>query len=217
VTLVLVHGLSGSSRWWRPVVPLLERRVNVRVLDVPKYRRTFRPAVAAEWLAETIAPWAPAIVAGHSLGGLACARLAARQPELVRALVLVAPVGIPSRSLAHHVLSLGNMLRLSNSRFLALLVGDALRAGPVSLIRGAWHAVGEHLGEELEAIVAPTLLVWGRQDPLVPMEVAQEWQRRLAHSRLEVLPHAKHVPMLEAPSELAAAVDRFLSELEISA
>lgn len=185
----------------------------MRVLEVPKYRRTFRPAVAAEWLAETILPWAPAIVVGHSLGGLACARLAARRPDLVRALVLVAPVGIPSRGLARHALSLGNMLRISNSRFLALLVTDAARAGPVSLVRGALHAVGESLGEELDAIEAPTLLVWGAHDPLVPMEVAREWQRRLAHARLEVLPDAKHVPMLESPSKFAAVVDRFVTEL----
>src|SRR4051812_48954967 len=89
--LVLVHGLSGSSRWWDPVLPGLAERYECHVLDVPRFGASFRPDEAAEW----VAAWADAAaldgirLVGHSLGGAAAARLAALRPELVEALVLV--------------------------------------------------------------------------------------------------------------------------------
>lgn len=75
--LVLVHGLAGSPRWWRPVLPLLHER------DV----RMVAPAELAS-LDE------PVDLVGHSLGGLVAARVAALHPGLVHRLVLE-DVGLP--------------------------------------------------------------------------------------------------------------------------
>src|SRR4051794_34628475 len=90
VPLALVHGLSGSSRWWRPVLPLLGGR-DVRVIELPRFDRGFRLAATAEWLAASLEPETDLV--GHSLGGLVAATVAAERPDLVRRLVLVAPVG----------------------------------------------------------------------------------------------------------------------------
>lgn len=212
-TLVLVHGLSGSSRWWSAVVPRLRRHVDVKLLDVPRFDRTFRPTATVAWLEKTIAPWAPVVLVGHSLGGLACARLAARRTDLVAGLVLIAPVGMPSRGVVGHGLPLARAILSAPPRFLALLAADALRAGPESVVRGALHAVGARLRDDVEAIEVPTLLLWGGRDPLVPVEQSREWQRLLPHAQLEILPDAGHVPMVEAVEPFVEALERFVDEV----
>src|SRR5262249_27706869 len=67
------------------------------------------------------------------------------------------------------------------------------------------------LRSELHEVKAPTLLVWGDHDRLVPARVAEEWQRLLPDSRLVRL-HCGHVPMWSAPGELAASVLAFLGD-----
>ena len=96
-TLVCVHGLSASSRWWSRVVSRLEGSGRVVLLDVP---RSLPPSDVAAWLAERIEGLGPPVdLAGHSLGALASARVASIRPELVRRLVLISPPGIrPRRS-----------------------------------------------------------------------------------------------------------------------
>ena len=96
-------------------------------------------------------------------------------------------------------------------RWLATIVGDALRAGPLSLLRGALFASHRDLTVELASVRAPTLLVWGDKDRLLPPQTAAEWQRVLPRSRLVRL-HCGHVPMWESPRELAACLLAFLDE-----
>ena len=95
--VVLVHGLSGSWRWWRPVLePLTERR-RVYVPDLPRLGRRLPAAELTGWFGR----WLDAAglervdLIGHSLGGLIAAELAAEQPSRARRLALVAPAGIP--------------------------------------------------------------------------------------------------------------------------
>jgi pimeloyl-ACP methyl ester carboxylesterase len=57
----------------------------------------------------------------------------------------------------------------------------------------------------------PVLVVWGRQDSLIPVGYAQPLQAEFPHARLEVLDGCGHVPMADCPAEFEAAVVPFLS------
>ena len=209
--VVLVHGLSGSWRWWQPVLePLAERR-RVHVLDLPR----LGPRLPATELTGWLGRWLEAAslesvdLVGHSLGGLIAAELAAQQPERARRLALVAPAGIPCGT---NVLSRG--LRLLGTLYdlrgrLPRIVGDGVRAGPLSLLRGARFASHRDLSVELASVHADTLLVWGDHDRLIPARIAAEWQRVLPGSRLVRL-RCGHVPMWEMPQELASCLLAFL-------
>jgi pimeloyl-ACP methyl ester carboxylesterase len=94
---------------------------------------------------------------------------------------------------------------------LPTIVGDAVRAGPLSLLRGALFASRRDLSVELASVHIRTLLVWGEDDRLVPARIAAEWQRILPGSRLVRL-SCGHVPMWEAPGELASCLLTFLEE-----
>src|SRR5262245_4548136 len=211
--LVLVHGLAGSWRWWSPVLELLAARRRVYVVDLPR----LRDPVGAPQLSEWLARWLDAMalerfeLAGHSLGGLVAAELAAERLEQTRRLVLVAPAGIPcGRGLPGRALPL--LRTLYDVRgWLPMVTVDAVRSGPLDVFRGIAFVSGRDLREELAAVRAPTLLVWGERDRLVPLELAEEWRQALADVRLEHL-HCGHVPMLEAPAELATCVLSFLDD-----
>ena len=210
---VLVHGLSGSWRWWSPVSEALAQRRSVYVLDLPRLGRRLRASDLVVWLGR----WLRAVgleevdLVGHSLGGLVAAELAATRPEGLRRLALVAPAGIPcGRGLFGQSLRLGVTLYELRKQF-PMIVGDALRCGPLDIMRGAVFVADRDLRAELAAVRAPSLLVWGEHDRLVPMRVAEEWQAALPGSRLALLP-CGHVPMKEVPDELAACLLAFLEQ-----
>jgi pimeloyl-ACP methyl ester carboxylesterase len=100
----------------------------------------------------------------------------------------------------------------SRPRFARRLGIDVLRAGPASILRGALYAVRADVRERARDVRVPTLLVWGERDPLVPPELAGEWQRAIPHARLVLLPHTGHVPMVEQPRAFAAALEEFLDD-----
>jgi len=204
-TVVLVHGLSGSWRWWEPVLePLAERR-RVYLLDLPRLGRRLPAAELTGWLGRWLeaAGLESVDLIGHSLGGLIAAELAAEQPHRVRRLALVAPAGIPcgTNVLSRGVRLLGTLYDVRGR--LPTIAHDAMRAGPFSLIRGALFASHRDLSVELASIQARTLLIWGEDDRLLPARIAAEWQSVLPGSRL-IRIRGGHVPMWEAPRELAS-------------
>ena len=211
--LVLVHGLAGSWRWWSPLLRPLSEHRRLYAVDLPRPGRSVGAAALSAWLAR----WLDAAglervdLAGHSLGGLVAAELAARRPERAKRLVLVAPAGIPcGRRLPARALPLIGTLAALHS-WLPMVVGDAVRIGPVGLVRGIAFVSRCDLTPELASVGASTLIVWGERDHLVPLRVAKQWQRALPLSRL-VLLQCGHVPMLEAPRQLASSMLSFLDE-----
>ena len=209
--LVLVHGLAGSWRWWSPMLEQLGARRRVHVVDLPRLRHPVRAAQLSKWLAG----WLDALglddpeLAGHSLGGLVAAELAAMRDT--RRLVLVAPAGIPcGRGLPGRALPLLRALYDVRGS-LPMLTVDAVRTGPLDVARGIAFVSSRDLREELSTVRAPTLLVWGERDRLVPLRIAEEWRQAMVDVRLAYL-HCGHVPMLEAPAELAACMLSFLDD-----
>jgi pimeloyl-ACP methyl ester carboxylesterase len=210
--VVLLHGLAGSWRWWSPLVDTLAPHCRVHLLGLPRLGR-MRAGEMAAWLERVLAAagLGRVCLVGHSLGGLVAAELAASEPGRVRGLALVAPVGIPcGRGVLRRSLPLLEELYVVRGQ-LPTIVADAVRAGPVSLVHGIVYVWERDLRADLGSVRSPTLLVWGERDRLVPMRMAEEWQRLLPVSRLVCLP-CGHVPMWEVPRELAACILGFLAE-----
>ena len=216
-SLVCVHGLAGSSRWWTPVVPALAERYDVQLVDLPRFRlrSRVRPADSAAWLGRWLddAHLERPVLVGHSLGGLICAQLAARTPGQIDGLVLVDPAGIPrGRRLQLEPAALAYALTAVRPRFVTTLVGDALRWRPYALLRGGIYALGTDVRVDLGSIRVPTLVVWGEHDVIMPSRLAESWRDAIPGARLAVLPDAGHVPMVESPSAFVDAVVAFLEE-----
>jgi pimeloyl-ACP methyl ester carboxylesterase len=218
--VVFVHGLSGSTRWWFRNVRTIAERHRIYLVDLPGFgtmrslRGRFVLAETATWLSEWMeaAGLERAHLVGHSMGGYASVRLAASRPELVRRLVLVAPAGVPAeRSMLGHLVPLLLTVRHATPAFLAVLVQEALRMGPMTLWRVARDLLAEDVRGDLRNIEAPTLLVWGENDPLIPPAVGDLLREEISNSRLLLLQRAGHVPMFDQPKEFDAALLTFLS------
>jgi len=71
--------------------------------------------------------------------------------------------------------------------------------------------VGYDTREQLAEIELPTLIVWGREDRLIPVRAAASYERRIPGSRVEIIERTGHLAMLERPVEFNALLDEFLS------
>jgi pimeloyl-ACP methyl ester carboxylesterase len=189
-SVVLVHGLAGSPRWWKPVVSALSD------YDVTHVDPRTDFDIAAD-----------AILIGHSFGGLRAAEYASEHP--LHKLVLVAPAGISSGR--HFAVEMLATAVATTPRFVPTVALDALRWGPHAVLRHGRAATRSQI--DLARIRVPTLLVWGERDTLVPTRLAEQWHAGIVGSHLEVIAGAKHLPMLERPAAFNEVLLKFLHEL----
>jgi len=217
--VVLVHGLSASSRWWVRNIPALAEHYRVYLLDLPGFgsMRRFRRHFVLDELSASITAWMDALginqahLIGHSMGGYICLRIAARHSERIKRLVLVSPAGIPHiRSVRGYLLPLLIAIRYCKPAFLPILFSDALRAGPRTLLRATQDLLTKDIRDCLHNIVTPTLLVWGEYDALVPPVFGDILRREIKGARLLVLKKAGHVVMFDQAVLFNDAVLRFL-------
>lgn len=178
-----------------------------------------------------------ATLVGHSMGGRIAWRFAAAQPQRVERLVLLAPDGFASPGFAYgkapdvgagvqlmrHVLprplltmSLkpayadpAQMTDERATRYHELLLAPGVRAGLIDRMR---QVVLRDPVPLLQTIAAPTLLIWGDRDAMVPVANAQEYLRALPRARLVRLPGVGHLPQEEATDAALAALQAFLAE-----
>jgi pimeloyl-ACP methyl ester carboxylesterase len=74
-----------------------------------------------------------------------------------------------------------------------------------------WPIPDKGLRKRIHRVQAPTLLVWGKEDRVVPPVYAEEFARRIAGARVEIVDQAGHAPHLEQPDAVAPLVRDFLS------
>lgn len=241
--LVLLHANPGDSLDFEAVIPALAARHRVIALDWPGYgssslRRD--PASAdvmlyygalLEFVSALHLP--PAVFVGNSVGGNAAARLAIERPQQVRALVLVSPGGFTP----HNALTRG-FCRLQASRlslpprwFASLYLRrrtPATRAmlqrarhaqssaERIALNRATWRSFGRpesDLRTLARGIVAPTLLLFGKQDPAIPAAKDGKVAARAMPSAKMVSLPCGHAPFAEVPQLFLAEVEPFLAGL----
>ncbi len=165
-------------------------------------------------------------VVGHSFGGMVATELAANSPRRVSRLTLIAPIGlwrddtpiadlaaIPPEALP------GLLLADPESPLAALLAPPAddpqalfeAAVRMASILHFIWPIPDKGLRRRIHRVAAPTQLVWGERDALVPPVYAEEFAGLLRRSQTVLIPDAGHLPQLEQPQSVAEAVLDFLS------
>ena len=87
----------------------------------------------------------------------------------------------------------------------------------IKIIALAKSAIRNNLGEELNSIKQPTLLVWGNNDTITPPFVAREFNKLIPNSELHFIDRCGHAPMMEQPQEFNVILDNFLKKLATTA
>lgn len=217
--VILVHGLSGSMRWWNRNVQAIAQNHTVYLIDLPGFgsmhrvRTRFALVNVAQWLLAwmKVVEIHQATFVGHSMGGYICLWIAAHHPEVVSRLILVSPaVDAHIHTIWGYGVPLLTGLRYVKRGFLLILAYDALRAGPVTLLRAANDLLSVNAEEDMTKVKAPTLLIWGEHDTMVPPSIGHIMRTQLANSRLVILKNASHVSMYDQPQQFNQLVKAFL-------
>ncbi len=237
IKLILLHGWGFQHQVWDALAATLAPHCQTYAVDLPGYGCSPALADASlATLADTLAEQLPTGVwLGWSLGGLLALTVALRHPDKVRGLYLVSSTprfvqaddwlqAQPLTTWERFASQLQTDWHTTLQRFLALQVkGDAqaqhllreLRqafppdAAPSTevLAQGLNLLRNTDLRSELAQVRCPTCLVLGARDALVPVGVAQDWQRLWSPSiplQLKLFPNAAHMPFA---SQLAAFAD----------
>lgn len=216
---ILVHGLGASSRWWFPLFPELTS-ANLRILapDLPGFGRTPGPTLSIAEAARLIIKFADHLglpnffLVGHSMGGAIAAQVAADFGGRARRLVLIDSAGIPTRVSARWIGRLVQPWSWCPLGFCRTLLGDALRAGPRNL-RSALRELRRYdIRRQLVRIDAPTMVIWGERDTLTPLDSGRLIADGLSNGRLEIVPKARHLPMVSDPDATSRLIVRFFRE-----
>ena len=182
-----------------------------------------RFADVTEQIVEQLAPQG-AIVVGNSVGGFSAARLAIRRPELVKGLVLVASGGFGGRpphvravcALMAQPWFLRRVYPAFSAHYMRARTPADRRVRDVGVattrhdpglraVTELWRSFSspEHdLRREAVSITAPTLLIWGRKDPVTPLRVGKKITATIPGSELVVL-ESGHVPHTTDPEAFA--------------
>jgi len=103
--------------------------------------------------------------------------------------------------------------KASKEQVLAYATPLASRGGRNALLqtaRGCIPANVDELMAKLPKLTVPTLLLWGRQDKVIPLVVGELLHKLIPNSQLEIIEECGHIPQEEKPEEIVALVSRFL-------
>jgi pimeloyl-ACP methyl ester carboxylesterase len=236
--LLVLHGAEGFRTGWPPYLATLARQFRVIAPDLPGFGQSpggehFQDnldlTIYLQDLLDALGLERVQIL-GHDLGGMAAAELAAAADRRVGSLVLVAPLGLwddadpildifatPPDVLAplmwHSLSTDGATAVLAPPETEEEEIRARLqRAGNLATAgRFIWPIPDRGLKRRIHRVSAPTLLVWGESDRVVPPSYGPRWQAALRNAQLATIPNAGHEPMLEQPTAFTAAVVPFLA------
>lgn len=240
--VILLHGLGGNSTNWAFTIPALTQKYRVLVPDQIGFGRSDKPLInyrIATYVDFLDAFYRElkvdrAALVGNSMGGWVAAAYALAHPERVDRLVLVDAAGYapPARFDLAALYGLNPTTRAGMKELAALVFYDKkiylsdpaidflltqrLTAGDGYTIQRLVETIARRedvLDGKLSALKRPTLIVWGRDDGLLPLaEFGERFHKEIAGSELLVMEQCGHVPMVEKASEFNAALNKFLSK-----
>jgi pimeloyl-ACP methyl ester carboxylesterase len=168
-------------------------------------------------------------IVGHSLGGMVAAELAAVQPERFTALALIAPFGLwnPAYPVADFFTMSPAQLAAAtyhdpqsptaqaaarppddNEAYIAFMLDRAKSLATTA--KYVWPIPNRGLAKRLHRVSAPTLLVWGESDRIVPPQYAEDFKTAIPNARVAIIRAAGHLPQVEQPDQLVATLREFL-------
>jgi pimeloyl-ACP methyl ester carboxylesterase len=219
-TIVLVHGVAVSSRYLVPLAEHLAPRARVYVPDLPGYGRSDRPPghdLTVPELADTLLAWMDRVgldrphLIGNSFGCQVIADLAARHPDRVGRLVLQGPTMDPhARSAWRQSLRWLAVVPFERFSEAPVLLRDLWDLGPRRAVDMIRTSLDDPIEQKLCQIVAPTLVVRGTRDAIVPQRWAEEASDLLPNGRLVVIEHAAHTINYSQPAWLVEVIWPFL-------
>lgn len=220
LSVVLVHGLSGSRRWWSRNIPALKKEYRVFVLELPGFG-TARgqkildlPGLGALLLEFVKAlKLKGCVLIGHSMGAHAILHAAALEPDCFSGLVLAAASAFVNRSVLNSAAWLIPASFMGAYEFIPTVLSDGFQAGLFNLWFAAHALTHDNPTELLTRLTMPVLLLHGSRDVLVTLKMGRQLEQSLVNSRLEIVKGAGHNLMFDRSAEFNRLTLEFLGKL----
>ena len=230
--LVLLHGLFGAMSNFKdlieyfrhhnrvivPILPLLEMDIlHTSVGGLAKFVNKFLEARDLKSVH----------LMGNSLGGHVALVHVLKHPERVKSLILTGSSGLFENGMGDSYPKRGDYEYIKKKTELTFydpntaskelvdevygIVNNRMKA--IKIIALAKSAIRNNLGDELNQIKQPTLLVWGNNDTITPPFVGKEFNKLIPNSEIHFVDKCGHAPMMEVPDEFNAILHKFLKKL----
>ncbi len=230
--LVLLHGLFGALSNFQDLIEYFRHHYKVVVPLLPLFELDILHSTVGG-LAKFVNKFLEARnykeihLMGNSLGGHVALVHVLKHPERVKSIILTGSSGLFENGMGDSYPKRGDYEYIKRKTELTFfdpktatkeLVDEVYsitnnRLKVIKIIALAKSAIRNNLGEEVNQIKQPTLLVWGNNDTITPPFVAKEFNRLIPNSELYFIDKCGHAPMMEVPEEFNMILHKFLKKL----
>ena len=234
--LVLLHGLFGALSNFKDLIEYFRQHYKVIVPMLPLFDLDILHT-SVGGLAKYVHKFLEAKdyknihLLGNSLGGHVALVYLLKHPERTKSLILTGSSGLfengmgdtyPKRGDYEYIRKKTEFTFYDPKMATKELVDEVFsitnnRIRVIKIIALAKSAIRNNLGDELNNIKQPTLLIWGNNDNVTPPFVAREFQKLIPNSELQFIDKCGHAPMMEVPEEFNAILHKFLKKLSAPA
>lgn len=230
--LVLLHGLFGALSNFHGLIEYFRQHNKVIVPILPLFELDILHSTVgglAKFVHKFLEArdYRNAHLLGNSLGGHVALVHVLKHPERIKSLILTGSSGLFESGMGDSYPKRGDYEYIKRKTELTFynpqtatkelvdevygIVNNRLKA--IKIISLAKSAIRNNLGEELNQIKHPTLLVWGNNDSITPPFVAREFNKLIPNSELYFIDKCGHAPMMEVPDEFNIILHKFLKKL----
>lgn len=230
--LVLLHGLFGALSNFKDLIEYFRQHYKVVVPMLPLFELDILHT-SVGGLAKHVHKFLEARdyknvhLLGNSLGGHVGLVHVLKHPERIKSLTLTGSSGLFENGMGDTYPRRGDYDYIKKKTELTFydpkmateeLVNEVFeitrnRLKVIKIIALAKSAIRNNLGDELNNIKQPTLLIWGNNDTITPPFVAREFQKLIPNSELHFIDKCGHAPMMEQPGEFNVILHKFLKKL----
>ena len=237
--LVLVHGLGASAERWDQVIPLFSNDFHVIVPDLIGFGYSDKPLVdyTPEFFSEFLEKFFSKLnirrpnIIGSSLGGQIAAEYASTNSDNIEKLILVSPAGVMKQStpaLDAYIMAALYPNEQSAKNAFEMMEGSG-NSIPDAIINGFIERMklpnaklafmstilglknSKQITSKLHTISSPTLIVWGSNDPVIPIDNADSFVSSIQDCRFFRMDGCGHTPYVQDPHLFATKVLEFLN------
>lgn len=235
--LLLIHGLGASAERWEHVIPNFAKNYRVIVPDLIGCGQSDKPTIdyTTHYLSQFIKKFLDHIginkvsIIGSSLGGQIAAEFVSRNNDMVEKLVLISPSGImkhttpaldayimaalyPSVDSASHAFQMMSGRRNIDEKiingFIQRMKLPNAKMAFMSTLLGLKDA--EIISNKLISIKSPTMIVWGENDPVIPIKYAESFVSAINDCRFVKMLDCGHTPYVDNSDAFSNIVLEFL-------
>jgi 2-hydroxy-6-oxonona-2,4-dienedioate hydrolase len=230
--LVLLHGLFGALSNFKGLIDYFRHHNKVVVPMLPLFELDLLHT-SVGGLAKFVHRFIESRdyenihLLGNSLGGHVALLYVLKHPERLKSIILTGSSGLFENGMGDTYPKRGDYEYIKKKTELTFydprvatkelvdevyaMINNRLKA--LKIISLAKSAIRNNLGEELNQIKQPTLLIWGNNDSITPPFVGREFQRLIPNSELHLIDHCGHAPMMEVQDEFNEILHKFLTKL----